>query len=270
MCEVLNVPRSSYYEWLKRPIEKDVELKELIKAIFYESRETYGVRRVHAELLSRGINVGHNKIGSIKRELNLYPKIRRRHKKTTDSNHNNEICENLLAREFSSNVIREKLVSDITYISTLEGWIYLATLIDLSTRKVISYSMSETIESSMITKIIESGLKGKEIPKGAIFHSDRGSQYTSKEVKKLLSELGLEQSMSRKGNCWDNAVAESFFKTLKYDGEIKKVFKTRSEAKLAIFEFIECFYNSKRRHSYLGYLTPNEAENYIQDLNFMI
>lgn len=270
MCEVLNVPRSSYYEYLKRPIEKNVELKELIKAIFYESRETYGVRRVHAELLSRGINVGHNKVGSIKKELNLYPKIRRRHKKTTDSNHNNEICENLLAREFSSNVIREKLVSDITYISTLEGWIYLATLIDLSTRKVISYSMSETIESSMITKIIESGLKGKEIPKGAIFHSDRGSQYTSKEVKKLLSELGLEQSMSRKGNCWDNAVAESFFKTLKYDGEIKKVFKTRSEAKLAIFEFIECFYNSKRRHSYLGYLTPNEAENYIQNLNFMI
>lgn len=169
-------------------------------------------------MLSRGINVGHNKVGSIKRKLNLYPKIRRKYKKTTDSNHNNEICENLLAREFSSDVIREmviersrnKLVSDITYISTLEGWLYLATLIDLSTRKVISYSMSETMESEMITKIIESGLKGKEIPKGAIFHSDRGSQYTSKEVKKLLSELGLEQSMSRKGNCWDNAVADGY------------------------------------------------------------
>jgi transposase InsO family protein len=270
MCELFIVPRSTYYDWLKRDYSKDDNIKDLIKTIFIESRETYGIKRIHAELLSRGIKIGHNKVAKLKQELNLYPKMRRKHKQTTDSNNNNKVCENLLNREFNSNIIREKVVSDITYISTLEGWIYLATLIDLSTRKVISYEISETMEAEMITKILTEGFKGKEIPKGAIFHSDRGSQYTSNEVKKLLLELGIKQSMSRKGNCWDNAVAESFFKTLKYDGDIKKVFKTKQEAKLTIFEFIEVFYNKKRRHSALGYLTPQEAENYLLNINFVI
>ena len=219
---------------------------------------------------SGGISIGHNKVAKLKKELGLYPKMRRKYKITTDSNHNNKICDNILDRNFSSNTIKEKVVSDITYISTLEGWLYLATLIDLSTRKVISYTMSETMEADMITNVIKSGLNKDEIPLGAIFHSDRGVQYTSNKVRELLKELNINQSMSRKGNCWDNAVAESFFKTLKYDGDIKKVFKTRQEAKLAVFEFIECFYNNKRRHSSLNYLTPNEAEKYLHNRNKMV
>lgn len=269
MCEVFEVSRSTYYDWLKRDYSKDNNVKELIRTIFIESRETYGIKRIQAELISKGMKIGHNKVAKIKKELNIYPKMKRKHKKTTEAN-GTPVCENFLDRNFRSNIVREKVVSDITYVSTLEGWIYLATLIDLSTRKVISYEISETMSSEMIIKIIKNGLEGKAIPKGAIFHSDRGSQYTSNEVKKILLELDIKQSMSRKGNCWDNAVAESFFKILKYEGDIKKVFKTKQEAKLAIFEFIEVFYNKKRRHSTLGYLTPQEAENYIQDMNFMI
>lgn len=267
MCEVLDITRSNYYAWLNKDNNKDYEVKELIKKIFYESRETYGIKRIHIELLLKGINIGHNKVAKLKKELGLYTKMRRKYKVTTDSNHNNKIFDNLLNRDFSSNTLNQKIVSDITYVNTLEGWLYLATLIDLSTRKVISYTISDTIGADMITNIIKSALHKNEIPEDAIFHSDRGVQYTSKVVMDLLKDLGIKQSMSRKGNCWDNAVAESFFKTLKYDGDIKKVFKTKKEARLAIFEFIEVFYNNKRRHSSLNYLTPNEAEMYLQYRN---
>ena len=260
MCQILDVSRSSYYDWLKRVDLTDYELEAKILYIFKSSRETYGINRIHAELVLSGINISRNKVARLKKKLNIYPKMKRKYKVTTDSNHNNQIFSNILNRDFKSTVLTEKIVSDITYISTLEGWLYLATTIDLSTRKVIGYSMSDTMDSNIIVEAITNGLKGKTIPVNAIFHSDRGSQYTSNEVKKLLSDLGIKQSMSRKGNCWDNAVAESFFKTLKYDGDIKKVFSTRQEARLAIFEFIEVFYNKKRRHSTLGYLTPNEAE----------
>ena len=275
MCEVFDITRSNYYNWLNRDNNKDYEIKELIKKIFYESRETYGIKRIHIELLLKGVNICRNKVAKLKRELGLYPKMRRKYKITTDSNHNNKIFDNLLNRDFNSNTLNQKIVSDITYINTLEGWLYLATLIDLSTRKVISYTISDKMGADMITNIIKSCLKKSEIPSNAIFHSDRGVQYTSKAVIDLLKDLGIKQSMSRKGNCWDmvaelsrsNAVAESFFKTLKYDGDIKKVFKTKKEARLAIFEFIEVFYNNKRRHSYLNYLTPNEAEMYLQYRN---
>ena len=260
MCKVLEVSRSNYYDWLKRPICSDLELETQIIEIFADSRETYGIKRIHAELLSRGFNIGHNKVARLKKKLNIYPKMKRKHKLTTDSKHENKVFDNFLNRDFTSNVLSEKIVSDITYISTLEGWIYLATTIDLATRKVIGYSISETMNAKIITDAIKMGLAGKQIPCNAIFHSDRGSQYTSKEVTKLVADLGLKQSMSRKGNCWDNAVAESFFKTLKYDGDTKKVFNSKQEAKLAIFEFIEVFYNRKRRHSTLGYLTPHQTE----------
>lgn len=260
MCKVFEVSRSNYYDWLQRSEFKDLELETQIKEVFIQSRETYGIKRIHAELISRGVNVGHNKVAKLKKKLNIYPNMRRKYRITTDSNHNNQIFDNILNRDFSSTVLSEKIVSDITYVSTLEGWIYLATTIDLSTRKVIGYSIAETMESKIITDAIKMGLSGKKIPDNAIFHSDRGSQYTSKEVRELVTKLGLKQSMSRKGNCWDNAVAESFFKILKYEGNIKKVFNTKQEAKLAIFEFIEVFYNKKRRHSTLGYLTPNETE----------
>ena len=278
MCELFEISRSSYYAWSNRDLDKDFKLKEEIKNIFIESRKTYGSRRIHAELISRGIEIGHNKVSRLKRDLDLYPKMRRKYKITTDSKHTNKISDNLLNRNFSSEVIMEKVVSDITYVSTLEGWLYLSTLIDLSTRKVVSYKISDVMDVSIVKDVIENGFKGVKIPDGAIFHSDRGSQYSSNDVRNLLKDLGVNQSMSRKGNCWDmvtersrsNAVAESFFKTLKYDGDIKRVFKTKKEAKLAIFEFIEVFYNNKRRHSSLNYLTPNEAEKYLINRNKMV
>ena len=278
MCELFEISRSSYYAWSNRDLDKDFKLKEEIKNIFIERRETYGSRRIHAELISRGIEIGHNKVSRLKRDLDLYPKMRRKYKITTDSKHTNKISDNLLNRNFSSEVIMEKVVSDITYVSTLEGWLYLSTLIDLSTRKVVSYKISDVMDVSIVKDAIENGFKVVKIPDGAIFHSDRGSQYSSNDVRNLLKDLGVNQSMSRKGNCWDmvtersrsNAVAESFFKTLKYDGDIKRVFKTKKEAKLAIFEFIEVFYNNKRRHSSLNYLTPNEAEKYLINRNKMV
>lgn len=260
MCKVLEVSRSNYYAWLKRPILSENDLEKSIKEIFKKSRETYGIKRIRAEFLASGIKVGHNKIAKIKKKLNIYPKMKRKYRITTDSNHTNKVFDNILDRDFESKILSEKIVSDITYISTLEGWVYLATTLDLSTRKVIGYAVSDEIDAKLVVDAIKMGTKGKKIPPNAIFHSDRGSQYTSNEVKNLVFELGFKQSMSRKGNCWDNAVAESFFKTLKYDGDIKKVFKTKFEAKLAIFEFIEVFYNKRRRHSCLGYLTPDETE----------
>lgn len=209
MCELFEIPRSSYYAWSNRDLDKDFKLKEEIKNIFIESLETYGSRRIHAELISRGIEIGHNKVSRLKRDLDLYPKMRRKYKITTDSKHTNKISDNLLNRNFSSEVIMEKVVSDITYVSTLEGWLYLSTLIDLSTRKVVSYKISDVMDVSIVKDAIENGFKGVKIPDGAIFHSDRGSQYSSNDVRNLLKDLGVNQSMSRKGNCWDMVTERS-------------------------------------------------------------
>jgi putative transposase len=264
MCQALKVSRSNYYYWKnnqqsKTTVENELLEKEL-KSIFVQSRKNYGIKRLKAELEVKGLKVGHNRIAKIKQENNIYPKIKRKHKVTTDSNHSNRVSPNLLNRDFNAAKPYEKLVSDITYISTLEGWLYLATVIDLHNRKVIGWSMSETLESEIVTESLKMAFIGKGKAKGCIFHSDRGSQYTSDDVRNLIEELELSQSMSRKANCWDNSVAESFFKTLKYEGDAKRVFNTRQEAKLSIFEFIEVFYNRKRRHSSLGYLTPDEFE----------
>ena len=264
MCKTLNVPRSNFYYWKNNQQSKTVVENKLlakeIEGIFNISRKTYGIKRLKVELSVKGLKIGHNRIAKIKKQSNIYPKIKRKHKVTTDSNHSNSISPNLLNRNFKAEKPFEKLVSDITYISTLEGWLYLATTIDLHNRKVIGWSMSDTMEAKIITESLEMAFNGKRKIDNCIFHSDRGSQYTSNEVKKVLDKFGLTQSMSRRANCWDNAVAESFFKTLKYEGDVKRVFNTREEAKLCIFEFIEIFYNRKRRHSALDYLTPYEFE----------
>lgn len=266
MCKAFNVSKSSYYFWEKESQserkKENINLKSEIIAIFKESRETYGIKRIQAELLSKGIRVGHNRIAKIKRENNIYPKMRRKYKQTTDSKHNNSVNENLLNRDFIAEKPNEKWVSDITYISTMEGWLYLSSVIDLHSRKVVGWSMDDSIDAELVCNSIDMALLNRKDITGCIFHSDRGSQYTSDLVRKKLSDFGFVQSMSRKGNCWDNAVAESFFKTLKYDGDIKKVFKSKKEAKESIFEFIEVFYNRKRRHSSIGYCTPEEFDVY--------
>ncbi len=266
MCKAFNVSKSSYYFWEKESQserkKENINLTDKIIDIFKESRETYGIKRIQAELLSKGISVGHNRVAKIKRENNIYPKMRRKYKQTTDSKHNNRVNENLLNRDFVAEKPNEKWVSDITYISTMEGWLYLSSVIDLHSRKVIGWSMDDSIDAELVCSSIDMALLNRKDVTGCIFHSDRGSQYTSDLVRKKLSDFGFVQSMSRKGNCWDNAVAESFFKTLKYDGDMIKVFKTKKEAKECIFEFIEVFYNRKRRHSSIGYFTPEEFDVY--------
>jgi len=272
MCQILEVPKSSYY-YLRNKDKSNREIcnsfiEEEIKEIFEESRKTYGIKRIQVELSSRGINIGHNKIAKIKQKNGIYPKMRRRYKQTTESKHSNRVEANILDREFKADKPNDKWVSDITYISTLEGWLYLSSVIDLYSRKVIGWSMSDTIDSKLVCDSLEMALSKRKDVYGCIFHSDRGSQYTSESVRNKLLESNIIQSMSRKGNCWDNAVAESFFKTLKYDGDLIKVFKTKDEAKLCIFEFIEVFYNRKRRHSSISYFTPHDFElQYYQQIS---
>ena len=194
------------------------------------------------------------------KDLNLKVKMKRRYKNTTNSNHNLPIAPNILNRDFYASNPDEKYVGDITYISTGEGWLYLATVIDLYSRKVVGWSMADNMKVSLVNDALKMAIKHRNPPKGLLWHTDRGSQYASYSHKELLNQNGIIQSMSRKGNCWDNAVAESFFKTLKSNLVYQKYFYTKKQAKAEIFEYIEFYYNRTRSHSYLGNLSPSRFE----------
>lgn len=200
------------------------------------------------------------------KDLNLKVKIKRRYKNTTDSNHNLPIAPNILDRDFYASNKDEKYVGDITYISTGEGWLYLATVIDLYSRKVVGWSMDDTMKVSLVNNALNMALRHRTPKKGLIWHTDRGSQYASYSHKDLLEKYNITQSMSRKGNCWDNAVAESFFKSLKNELVYQTVFYTKKQAKQEIFKYIELFYNRVRSHSYLNGLSPVEFEEKIEML----
>ena len=264
MCKVLKINRSSYYHWIKAGcvIKKvDTHLNELIEAIFIQGRNNYGTRRIADKLLELyGLIVSRKRISSIMKDLNLKVKMKRRYKNTTDSNHNLPIAPNILNRDFYASNPDEKYVGDITYISTGEGWLYLATVIDLYSRKVVGWSMADTMKVSLVNDALKMAIKHRNPPQGLLWHTDRGSQYASYSHKDLLKQYGITQSMSRKGNCWDNAVAESFFKTLKSDLIYKTYFYTKKQAQQEIFEYIEFYYNRTRSHSYLGNLSPVRFE----------
>ena len=200
------------------------------------------------------------------KNLNLKVKMKRRYKNTTDSNHNLPIAPNILDRDFYASNKDEKYVGDITYISTGEGWLYLATVIDLYSRKVVGWSMDDTMKVSLVNNALNMALRHRTPKKGLIWHTDRGSQYASYSHKDLLEKYNITQSMSRKGNCWDNAVAESFFKSLKNELVYQTVFYTKKQAKQEIFKYIELFYNRVRSHSYLNGLSPVEFEEKIEML----
>jgi transposase InsO family protein len=201
------------------------------------------------------------------KDLNLKVKIKRRYKNTTDSKHNLPIASNILNRDFYASNPNEKYVGDITYISTGEGWLYLATVIDLYSRKVVGWSMDDTMKVSLVNNALNMALKHRTPKNGLIWHTDRGSQYASYEHRDLLKQYGIIQSMSRKGNCWDNSVAESFFKSLKNELVYQTYFYTKKQAKLEIFKYIELFYNRVRSHSYLKGLSPVEFEEKIEKLH---
>jgi len=265
MCRVLKVNISSYYHWNRTGciVKKvDEELNILIKSIFKASREAYGQRRIKEALLKKeGLVISKRRIGKIMKSLNLVPKMRKKFKvNTTDSNHNLPIAPNVLDRDFNSELADTKYVGDITYIHTAEGWLYLATVIDLFSRKVVGWSMDDNMRVSLVNDALEMAIQRRKPPAGLIWHTDRGSQYASNVHKDLLQEHSIIQSMSRKGNCWDNAVAESFFHSLKTEFTNHEMFETRAKANEMIFEYIEVFYNRERMHSSNNYLSPVEYE----------
>ncbi len=241
-------------------MENNKILKE-IKLIHKDSmKKSYGSIRITEELNSKDYTVGHNRIARIMKENNITATPRRKYKTTTDSNHNNEVSENILNRNFTASKTNQKWVSDITYIPTNEGWLFLCVILDLYSRKVVGWSMRNNLKKDIVMDALNMAINNREVNKDLIFHSDRGVQYTSNLFRATINNLEFIQSMSRKGNCWDNAVAESFFHTLKTEKLQFERFKTRKEAQNCIFEYIEVFYNKIRRHSYLGYDSPEMFE----------
>lgn len=264
MCEVFEVSRSSYYKRRKR--EQGQRFKEnqlilkMIKNIFEESKQRYGSPRITAELRKCGIKCNKKRIARLMSKHGIAAKIFRKYRNTTNSNHQSEKAENILEREFIRERPNEVWTSDITYIRTEEGWLYLAAVLDLYSRKVIGWQLDKRINSDLVEKALKNALIDRKVESGVIFHSDQGIQYTSDNFRKVLKDNGFIQSMSRKGNCYDNAITESFFHTLKTELVHRTKYKTREEARRSIFEYIEIFYNRKRLHSAIGYCSPVEYE----------
>jgi len=267
MCRVLKVSRSGYYAWRGRPeSERDAENQRLldrIRIIYKKSRKTYGSPRVHSQLVLDGERCSRGRVERLMSANGIRAKGRRKFVAATDSKHDLPVAENLLGREFSVEEPNRVWVSDITYIPTDEGWLYLAGVLDLCSRATVGWSMSKSLERRLVMDALEMAHRRRKPGKGLIHHSDRGSQYASHDYRKLLRDYGMQMSMSRKGDCWDNAVMESFFSTLKKELVHHRRYRTREEARREIFEFIEVFYNRQRLHSSLGYLPPLEYENLI-------
>ena len=264
MCRVLAVSRAGFYAWRRRPVavrtRQDQVLAVAVAAIYAEHHGRYGSPRVRMELRDRGQRSGRKRIARLMRVQGLRARPRRRYRTTTDSRHGLPVSPNLLARRFA--VVRPNTgwVTDMTYIWTPQGWLYLAVIIDLFSRRVMGWSMSERIDRKLALDALRMALAQRRPPRGLIHHSDRGSQYASGDYQQLLARHGLRGSMSRRGDCWDNAVAESFFASLKLELVYQVQWQTRPEARTAIFEYLELFYNRRRRHSSLGYLSPVEFE----------
>ncbi len=262
MCKVLDVSPSGYYAWRGRPESARSRANRLLKvdirSIFDESRETYGSPRIHDELRDRGVRCGRKRVAKLMKEEQLEPKKARRYRVTTVSSETHEKAPNILNRQFQVDAPDTAWVGDITYLWTPEGWLYLAVLLDLYSRRVIGWALSTRITQDLAIAALERAFFERNPEAGLLHHSDRGSQYTSNSYQKQLKRKGLIASMSRKGDCWDNAVAESFFATLKI--ELGNTFSSREAARLALIDYIEIFYNRRRRHTSLGGLTPVQAE----------
>jgi transposase InsO family protein len=264
LCRFMQVSRSAYYAWLQRTQtageQDDAELAGMIANVFKKSRATYGTRRIKKTLSDQGRAVSRRRIGRLMREAHLACKTQRKFKATTNSKHNLPVAENHLDRQFTVDNPNQVYAGDITYIHTREGWLYLAVVIDLFSRQVVGWSMSEHMRTKLVNDALLMAVWKRKPGKGVLWHTDRGSQYASESHRALLKEHGIRQSMSRKGNCWDNAVSESFFQTLKTELVHHQTYHTRAEARQAVFEYIEVFYNRQRLHSANGYLSPVDYE----------
>ena len=266
MACVLQVSRSGYYYWRKNKErisareQRRMDIDESVSAAFTASKERYGAERIFVDLSKQECPLDIKTIAKSLKRQGLVAKAARLFKVTTDSDHSEPIAENLLARDFSASKPNEKWVSDITYIQTTDGWLYLAMMIDLFSRKVIGWSMSETMEATLVADALKMALARRNFPRDVIVHSDRGSQYASKLFRGLLSQNHLQQSMSRKGNCWDNACAESFFHSLKVELLYGEPLMSAEKTREVVFEYIEIDYNRNRRHSANAFVSPEQFE----------
>jgi putative transposase len=266
MAMGLQVSRSGYYDWCKngsklsnRALNQQVRDRK-IRELFDDSKGRYGVTRIQKDLVEDGSPAAIKTISDSMRRQKLVPKAAKKFKLTTDSDHQLPIADNLLDRDFSADAPNQKWVQDITYLWTSEGWLYLAVVIDLYSRAVVGWSMNERMNASLVTDSLTMAMFRRGMPKGLIIHSDRGSQYCSYAYRDLAKKHDFKISMSRKGNCWDNAVAESFFHSLKVEAIQFEPVMTRTEMRQAVFEYIDVDYNRKRRHSSIGYTSPFNFE----------
>jgi transposase InsO family protein len=264
-CEVLQVSRSGYYAWRhRRPGPAAIRRKKLIeqiRVVHEQSHRVYGSPRVHQALEQQGLAVCENTVARLMREQSIRAKSKRQFvPRTTDSVHEQPIAENVLDRQFDASVPNEKWVADITYIPTDEGWLYLAAVLDLFSRRIVGWSMADHMQAQLVDDAILMALTGRQPPAGLLHHSDRGSQYASDAYTHRLTERGITLSMSGKGDCWDNAAMESFWATLKTELVQHQHYATREEARASIFEYIEVFYNRIRLHSSLNYVSPESFE----------
>jgi len=264
-CQVLGVSRSGYYKYqwnrANRPDDSEhQDMLEWVKDIAESSRYSYGSRRMKKALNALGYPVSRNKARKLMREAGVQVRHRKKFKVTTNSNHKQPVFDNVLNRQFDVAQTDQAYVADVTYIWTQEGWLYLAVVIDLCSRKVVGWSMSSRMKAQLVCDALRMAIWQRKPKAGLVHHSDRGSQYASKAFRKLLKSHSFQGSMSRKGNCWDNAVAESFFGSLKQERVQWRSYQTRYEAQQDVLDYITMFYNSRRLHSYLGYTSPNEFE----------
>lgn len=258
----MEVSRSGYYAWENRPKSNreiiNEELKQEIIKIHQDTNRTYGRIKITKAIRRSGRCVNHKRIERLMRQEGIKSKLAKKYKATTNSKHNLPVADNLLNREFKADKPNQKMVSDITYVWTEEGWLYVAGILDLCGQKVVGLSMGERMTKELVINALESAYKRSGQPCGVLIHSDRGSQYCSNEYQKRLQKYGFICSMSRKGNCWDNAPMEAFWGKMKYEWLNELKFRTRDEARAAIFEYVEIFYNRMRLHETNGYLTPEE------------
>lgn len=264
MALALNVSRSRYYSWRASPPsahkQRDHELGEIICQIHHDNRDVYGKPRVHRELIAQNIHISGKRVARIMRENGLRGRQKRKFKATTDSGHDFPVSPNLLNREFTVALPNRVWVSDISHVWTMEGWLYLCVILDLFSRIATGWSMDSRITKELTVDALSMAVTHRRPAEGLMFHSDRGVQYAAELFREKLKGNKMIQSMSRKGNCWDNACAESFFATLKTEEVFHRLYKTRDEAKRSIFEYIAVFYNRQRRHSFLDFVSPEEYE----------
>ncbi len=271
ICRVLGVSRSGYYTWQKRGTSQREQenqlLLEEIRDAYEMSRGIYGSPRITHELKAQGVNCSENRVARLMKQNGIRSKARRRFKVTTNSRHQLPVAPNLISQNFSAKRPNEIWFSDITYVWTREGWLYLAVILDCFSRKIVGWSMSSHLTQQLVINAFKQAVGRRQTKPGSIFHSDRGTQYAGSDFKKLLNKFQFIQSMSRKGNCYDNAITESFFSSLKTELIYQQCFFTKQQAKTSIFEYIEVFYNKIRRHSSIDYKSPYEFEKkYLKHL----